>query len=105
RTVVDEAFDAFNGTGPELQQLIDSTRLFVQEAAANSAETRQLIDQVGPLLDTQVVTSDAIRSWTRDMVTFTDRLRESDPQLRDLLAKGPTAATEAETLLQDLKPT
>jgi len=57
----------------------------VQEASANSAETRQLIDQIGPLLDTQVVTSDAIRSWTRDMVTFTDRLRESDPDLRALL--------------------
>jgi len=105
QTVVDEAFDAFNGSGPELQELIDSTRLFVQEASANSVETRQLIDQIGPLLDTQVVTSDAIRSWTRDMVTFTDRLRESDPDLRALLDVGPGAAAEAESLLQDLKPT
>ncbi|MBX4169571.1 MCE family protein [Rhodococcus pyridinivorans] len=105
QTVVDEAFDAFNGSGPELQELIDSTRLFVQEASANSAETRQLIDQIGPLLDTQVVTSDAIRSWTRDMVTFTDRLRESDPDLRALLDVGPGAAAETESLLQELKPT
>lgn len=105
QTVVDEAFDAFNGSGPELQHLIDSTRLFVQEASANSVQTRQLIDEIGPLLDTQVVTSDAIRSWTRDMVTFTDRLRESDPDLRTLLETGPAAAVEAETLLQELKPT
>lgn len=103
--VVDEAFNAFNGSGPELQRLIDSTRLFVQEAAANSDQTRQLLDQLGPLLDTQVVTSDAIRSWTRDMVTFTDRLRDSDPDLRALMEKGPAAAAEAETLLQDLRPT
>lgn len=105
QTVVDEAFNAFNGSGPELQRLIDSTRLFVQEASANSAPTRQLIDEIGPLLDTQVVTSDAIRSWTRDMVTFTDRLRESDADLRNLLATGPAAAAEAEALLQDLQPT
>ncbi|MEE2058921.1 MlaD family protein [Rhodococcus artemisiae] len=105
QTVVDEAFDAFNGTGPELQQLIDSTRLFVQEASANSGETRRLLDEIGPLLDTQVVTSESIRSWTRDMVTFTDQLRESDPDLRALMEKGPAAAAEAETLLQDLRPT
>ncbi len=106
QTVVDEAFDAFNGSGPDLQRLIDSTRLFVQEANANSAPTQQLLDELGPLLDTQVVTSDAIRSWTRDMVTFTDRLRTSDPDLRALMEKGgPDAATEAEQLLQGLKPT
>ncbi|WP_420749207.1 MCE family protein [Rhodococcus sp. O3] len=105
QTVVDEAFNAFNGSGPDLQRLIDSTRLFVQEANANSAPTKQLLDELGPLLDTQVVSSDAIRSWTRDMVTFTDRLRVSDPDLRALLDKGPGAAVEAEQLLQDLKPT
>ncbi|MBM7458251.1 MCE family protein [Rhodococcus coprophilus] len=105
QALVDEAFEAFNGSGPELQDLLDSTRLFVQEASGSSAETRQLIDQAGPLLDTQTVTSDAIRSWTRDMVTFTDRLRESDPDLRTLLETGPSAAAEAEVLLQDLRPT
>ncbi|NLV80273.1 MAG: MCE family protein [Rhodococcus sp.] len=105
QTVVDEAFDAFNGSGPELQLLIDSTRLFVQEASSNSAETRRLLDDLGPLLDTQQVTSDQIRSWTRDMLTFTDQLRESDPDLRALMAKGPSAAAEAESLFQDFRPT
>lgn len=105
QTVVDEAFNAFNGSGPDLQHLIDSTRLFVQEANANSGPTKQLLDELGPLLDTQVVTSDAIRSWTRNMVTFTDQLRVSDPDLRALMEKGPGAAAEAEQLLQDLRPT
>lgn len=39
------------------------------------------------------------------MVTFTDRLRQSDPDLRTLLETGPSAAVEAEVLLQDLRPT
>jgi phospholipid/cholesterol/gamma-HCH transport system substrate-binding protein len=105
KLVVDEAFKAFNGTGPELQQLIDSARLFVQEANANSDATLQLIDQIGPLLDTQVVSSDAIRSWTKNLVTFSDQLRASDPDLRAILDKGPGAAAEANALFQDLKPT
>ncbi|MEO7078961.1 MAG: MCE family protein, partial [Rhodococcus sp. (in: high G+C Gram-positive bacteria)] len=92
RTVVDESFKAFNGAGPDLQKLIDSTRLFVQEANANSGETIQLLDQLGPLLDGQVVSSDAIRSWTSNLATFTDQLRASDPDLRAILEKGPNAA-------------
>ena len=105
QTVIDEAFTAFNGSGPDLQRLIDSARLFVEEADANSDATKALIDQVGPLLDTQTVSSDAIRSWTRDLVTFTDQLRASDPNLRSVLEKGPGAAQEATQLFQDLQPT
>ncbi|QNG17534.1 MCE family protein [Rhodococcus triatomae] len=105
KTVVDEAFHAFNGSGPDLQRLIDSARLFVEEAADNSEATRVLIDQVGPLLDTQIVSSDAIRSWTADLVTFSDQLRASDPTLRSILATGPGAAEEANILFQELSPT
>lgn len=105
RTVVDESFKAFNGAGPDLQRLIDSARLFVQEANANSDATKTLIEQAEGLLDTQVVTSDAIRSWTRDLVTFSNQLRTSDPQIRSVLAKTPDAATEANGLFQDLQPT
>lgn len=105
KLVVDEAFKAFNGAGPDLQRLIDSARLFVQEANANADATKVLIDQAGPLLDTQVVSSDAIRSWTKDLVTFSDQIRASDPQLRSLLEKGPAAAAEANELFQELKPT
>jgi phospholipid/cholesterol/gamma-HCH transport system substrate-binding protein len=105
RTVVDESFKAFNGAGPDLQQLIDSARLFVQEANANVDATKTLIDQAGALLDTQVVTSDEIRSWTKDLVTFSNQLRTSDPQIRSLLEKGPEAAAEATELFQELQPT
>ncbi|MDH6679633.1 phospholipid/cholesterol/gamma-HCH transport system substrate-binding protein [Rhodococcus sp. LBL1] len=105
RTVIDESFKAFNGSGPDLQRLIDSARLFVEEANKNSDATKTLIEQAGPLLDTQVVSSDAIRSWTRDLVTFTNQLRTSDRDLRAVIEKGPGAAKEANQLLQDLKPT
>ncbi len=104
-TVVDESFKAFNGSGPDLQRLIDSTRLFVQEAQANSEPTKVLLDQLGPLLDGQVVSSDAIRSWTSNLATFTDQLRASDPDLRAVIEKTPSAAAEANTLFQELRPT
>ncbi len=44
-----ETFKAFNGSGPELAQLIQSSRLLIDEANANYGQTTQLIDQAGPL--------------------------------------------------------
>jgi phospholipid/cholesterol/gamma-HCH transport system substrate-binding protein len=105
KTVVDESFKAFNGTGPDLQEFIDSTRLFVQEASTNSEQTKILLDQADPLLDGQVVSSDAIRSWTGNLATFTDQLRASDPNLRSVIEKGPNAASTANQLFQQLQPT
>ncbi|MDH6284485.1 MCE family protein [Prescottella agglutinans] len=105
RMVVDESFKAFNGAGPDLQRLIDSARLFVQEANNNVDATKTLIDQAEGLLDTQVVTSDDIRAWTKNLVTFSNQLRASDPQIRNLLEKSPDAAAQANGLFQDLQPT
>ena len=42
-----ETFKAFNGSGPELARLIQSSRLLVDEANANYGQVTQLIDQAG----------------------------------------------------------
>ncbi|MFD1813565.1 MCE family protein [Rhodococcus gannanensis] len=105
RDLLSGAFEAFNGTGPDLQRLLDSAHLLVQEAEANSDQTRLLIDQAGPLLDTQVVGSDDIRSWTDDLTRVTGRLRESEPTLESLVDTAPGALGEANRLFDDLRPT
>ncbi|WP_067531265.1 MCE family protein [Nocardia crassostreae] len=105
RQVIDDAFQAFDGAGPDLQRFIDSAALLVQEAKDNSAATKDLIEKIGPLLDTQVESDAAIRSWTQDLATLTDQLREHDPSLRNVIAKTPGTATRATQLFQDLKPT
>lgn len=105
RQVIDDAFKAFNGSGPELQRFLDSASLLIQEAKNNTEATKDLIEKIGPLLDTQVESDSAIRSWTADLATLTDQLREHDPALRGVLAKTPGAATSATQLFQDMKPT
>ncbi|GAA5044623.1 MlaD family protein [Nocardia callitridis] len=105
RQVIDEAFRAFNGAGPDLQRFIDSASLLVQEAQNNAEPTKQLIDQIGPLLDTQTRSDSAIRSWTSDLATVTDQLRAHDPSLRGVLEKAPSAMESVTGLFNDLKPT
>ncbi|ONM49596.1 MCE family protein [Nocardia donostiensis] len=105
RQVIDEAFRAFNGAGPDLQRFIDSAALLVQEAQDNAEPTKKLLDQLGPLLETQTRSDAAIRSWTRDLATVTDQLREHDPALRNIFASGPAALERVTTQFEDLRPT
>jgi phospholipid/cholesterol/gamma-HCH transport system substrate-binding protein len=105
RQVIDDAFTAFNGAGPDLQKFIDSAALLVQEAQANVGPTKDLLDQIGPLLDTQNQSDAAIREWTADLATVTDQLRAHDPALNNLLNKTPATAQTVRNLFQDLKPT
>lgn len=105
RSVMDEAFQAFNGTGEALQRLLDSMTLFVDAANKNVGPTIDLIDQAGPLLATQSQTSDEIRTWTSEVTRFTDQLRANHPELTDILAKGPATASKSEQLFASMNQT
>ena len=58
-----ETFNAFNGSGPELARLIQSSRLLVDEANANSGQTTQLIDQAGPFLEPRSAAATTSSRW------------------------------------------
>jgi len=104
-SVIDEAYRAFDGAGPDLGRLIDGTRDLVTEAQRNVDPTRTLIHDAGPVLDTQLADSAQIRALTHDLNSFTARVRDSDPDLRSLLATGQPLADQTDQLFQDLEPT
>lgn len=103
--LLDEAFKAFDGAGPDFQSLLDSAAKLSADVSAVSGETRRLIDDTGPLLDSQAETTDAIRTWARSLAGVTGQLRENDPEIRTTLERGPGFAQEVSTLLQELRPT
>ncbi|MFT3716088.1 MAG: MCE family protein [Gordonia sp. (in: high G+C Gram-positive bacteria)] len=102
REVMDESFQAFDGTAPQLQRLLDSMTLLVGEADKNLDHVISLIDQTGPILETQNRTADQIRSWTHDVSVFTDRLRAQQPDIVGILDKGPGTAAAAQKLFSDM---
>jgi phospholipid/cholesterol/gamma-HCH transport system substrate-binding protein len=104
RELLHETFTAFNGTGPQLARLIESSRLLVDEANANYPETSQLIDQVGPFLQAQIRSGDSIKSLSDGLARFTSEVRQADPQLRTLLTVVPPAADEANTAFSGIRP-
>jgi phospholipid/cholesterol/gamma-HCH transport system substrate-binding protein len=104
-TVLTETASAFGGQGQNLQRLLDSTRSLVAAADTNVEPTRRLIQDLQPLLDTQVTNSAQIRALFTDLAAVSDQLRESDPHLRGLLHNGQPAARQITQLFQEVRPT
>jgi phospholipid/cholesterol/gamma-HCH transport system substrate-binding protein len=100
-----ETFKAFNGSGPELARLIESSRLLVDEANGNYDQTSKLIDQAGPFLEAQMRSGDNIRSLADGLARFTGEVNNADPQLRAVLKTVPGATAEANTAFSGIRPT
>ncbi|HTQ22083.1 MCE family protein [Mycobacterium sp.] len=103
--LLDETFQAFNGSGYDLGSLIDSSKTISRDANGVVDRTRALTEDTGPLLDAQARAADSIRRWARSSAGISDVLANNDSHVRTLLRNGPEAANEAARLLQQIKPT
>jgi virulence factor Mce-like protein len=103
--LLDEAYTAFNGAGYDFGSLLDSGSKLTADTNSVSDQLKSLIDDSGPLLDTQAQTTDSIRTWARSLAGITEQVANNDPQVRTILERGPGFAQEVSGLLTDLKPT
>jgi len=100
-----ETYLAFNGAGYDFQSLLDSATTISGDANRVSDKVRKLVDNSAPLLDSQVHSTDAIRTWARSVAGISEQVAANDPQLRAILQRGPGFADEVSGLMADLKPT
>ena len=103
--LLDESSQGLGGAGYDLGSLIDSSARVAGDLSPAAEQTRRLVEDTGPLLDTQVQTSDAIRLWARSLAGVSTQLTTNDPQIRTLLQQGPGAAQEVTRLFNQIKPT
>ncbi|MCV7299347.1 MCE family protein [Mycobacterium barrassiae] len=103
--LLEESFKAFNGAGPDFQSLLDSASTLTNDVNGVSDETQRLIDDSGPLLDSQAETTDQIRTWARSLAGVTGQIAQNDPEIRALLQRGPGFSAEVSDLLNQVKPT
>ncbi|WP_216892965.1 MCE family protein [Nocardia alni] len=105
RTALDESFTAVNGLGPQLRELVEALHQLAHAAAQVGGPASTLIDQLGPLLDTQTVTGDAIRQWASSLASLTGQLRSSDSDLRGVIGQAGPAADQVTALFDRVRPT
>ncbi|MCE7005697.1 MCE family protein [Kibdelosporangium philippinense] len=101
KTVVDELDKAFSGTGPDLSQLLDSTGEFTKAAREHLPQTIQLLQNAGTVLDTQNVESGNIKSFSNSLAQLNEQLKNSDGDIRRLIAATPQAAEQVTGLLRE----
>jgi phospholipid/cholesterol/gamma-HCH transport system substrate-binding protein len=101
RTTVGSLGQAFAGTGPDLQRIIDTGTSFIHAANRNFDVTTDLIRDSNTVLRGQVASSDAIRSFARDLRLFSGTLAGHDRDLRRVIDNGSVTANQLRRFLDD----
>lgn len=105
KTTIDEAYAAFAGLGPDISRFVQGGSNLARDAKANLNELNNVVDNVGPILDTQTDTADSVQSWAAHLATVTASLKNNDGAFRGVLQNAPAAADEVRALFDRLQPT
>jgi phospholipid/cholesterol/gamma-HCH transport system substrate-binding protein len=105
KTVVDEAYIAVGGLGPELRRLVNGSTQLAIDARKNLDPLTTLVDQSKPVLDSQTDTAPSIRAWASNLASITGQLQNQDAAVAGILEKGPGAADEVRALFDRVRPT
>ncbi|MBO0803621.1 MAG: MCE family protein [Nocardiopsaceae bacterium] len=102
---INQLYNGFNGTGPDLKRLLDSSEQLLKAAQQNLSPTQKLIGESDPVLATQADNSANIRDFSRNLAAFTTQLRDSNGDLKGTLDQGPGLANQLNDLIGQLQPT
>jgi phospholipid/cholesterol/gamma-HCH transport system substrate-binding protein len=100
RTVVGEFGRAFQGTGRDLGQIIDTSNSFIRTANDNFDVTTALLEDGNVVLGTQLDKQSAIQSFARDLSSFSTTLANADGDLRRVIERGSATANQLRTFLE-----
>lgn len=101
RTTVDELGTAFEGTGDDLQTIIDSGTSFIKEADRNFDTTTLLLNDGNTVLDTQLASESSLRTFASQLSLFSNTLAGADPDLRKVIDDGSFAANQLRGFIED----
>jgi phospholipid/cholesterol/gamma-HCH transport system substrate-binding protein len=105
RTVVEELGNTFEGTSPELRDLVDDGTSLVAAAERNLPATTRLITDSQRVLATQNQQADNIATLAHDLADLTATVRSSDADLRAVIGHGAGASRQVEDLVRRVGPT
>ncbi len=105
KTVIDEAYTAVGGLGPELSRVVQGASTLAIDARQNLDPLTTLIDKADPVLDSQTNTSDAIQTWAAQVARVTAELQTHDEAVASVIEEGGPAAAQARQLIERVQPT
>ena len=98
-SLLDETARAVGGLGPALHRLVDSTQALAGDFATNTSDVDDIVAHAGPLLDSQVSSSDELRRWVHNLNIVAAQTAQEDPQLKNVLSNAPPTLDAATDVL------
>jgi phospholipid/cholesterol/gamma-HCH transport system substrate-binding protein len=102
-SLLDETAQAVGGLGPALQRLVDSTQAIVGDFKTNITNVNDIIQNSGPILDSQVDSSSAIERWARNLNTLATQAAENDQHVRSILRQAAPTADQLNDVFGDVR--
>ncbi|WGX94502.1 MCE family protein [Nocardioides sp. L-11A] len=101
RIVLGELSTGLKGTGDDLGQILDQGTAILQTLDEVWPETDRVIANSGSVLSIATDNADSLRRLATSAKQFARFLRDYDPELRDLLKRGPGQLDELVELVED----
>ncbi|MBI2703460.1 MULTISPECIES: MCE family protein [Mycobacterium] len=101
--ILDETAQAVGGLGPALQRLVDATQAIAGDLKANISEIDDIIQNSGPVIDSQVESGDAIGRWSHNLDTLAAQAAENDPHVRSILNQATPTTDLVNAVFNDVR--
>jgi phospholipid/cholesterol/gamma-HCH transport system substrate-binding protein len=101
RTLVDELGKAFDGSGPELQQVLVQARSLTRSLTRLQPTTNRLLADGEQVLRTQRSLAEPLRRLSTGLDELTETIAEVDPSLRQILDEGPATLDATRKLIEE----
>ncbi|BBX28265.1 MCE family protein [Mycolicibacterium alvei] len=102
-TLLDETATAVGGLGPSLQHLVDSTQAIAGDFKDNIGSINDIIENSGPIIDSQVNSGDAISRWAKNLNTLAAQSAQNDDALRGGLQQAAPTADQLNAVFGDVQ--
>jgi len=102
-SLLDETAQAVGGLGPALQRLVDATQAIAGDFKTNINDVNDIIENSGPVIDSQVDSSDAIKRWSRNLNTLAAQGAENDQHIKSILSQAAPTADQVNEVFGDVR--
>ncbi|BBY20214.1 MCE family protein [Mycobacterium stomatepiae] len=102
-SLLDETAQAVGGLGPALQRLVDATQAIAGDFKANIGDVNDIIQNSGPVIESQVNSGDSILSWSHNLDILATQSAENDQQLQSILTHAAPTADQVNDVFGDVR--
>ncbi|OBI85472.1 MlaD family protein [Mycobacterium sp. 1245805.9] len=102
-SLLDETAQAVGGLGPALQRLVDATQAIAGDFKTNIADVNDIIQNSGPIIDSQVDSGDSIERWSHNLDILAAQSAENDQHVQSILTQGAPTADQVNAVFGDVR--